>query len=243
MMVPRFARFNELSKYNTLFDYHIHTTQTDGQSTAEEYVQVAIMKGLKEIAFTEHVRKSSNWFDSYIRDIRKLKEKYKNNVDIFYGIEAKALDYEGNIDATEDMINKSELVLGSVHRYPSGNGNLLDFGALSSKDAARIEFDLACAILKNPNVDVLAHPGGVFQKKFNDIFPDYYLEEIIKVTNQYGKAIEINSSYLRDYSHFLKLLIKFNPYVSLGSDAHNVMQLGNVAKLIKKTLEMVEKND
>lgn len=229
-------RFNELTKSVIYCDYHIHTVQTDGHATVEEYIQAAIKKGLKEIAFTEHVRKSTGWYDSFVKEVKNLKKKYKSKLTIFYGIEAKILDYDGNIDATEDMIHKSEIVLGSVHRYPRGDGNYLNFQELSCDNAAKIEFKLACAIVKNPNVDVVAHPGGVFEKQFNTIFPRKYLEEIIIIANHYGKAIEINSSYLKDPSSLFNLCSKLNPFVSLGSDAHNTMQLGNVIKLMNRKI-------
>ena len=35
-------------------DYHTHTIYTHGKSTIEENVLVAIKKGLKEVAITEH---------------------------------------------------------------------------------------------------------------------------------------------------------------------------------------------
>lgn len=240
--MPTFKRFNELNEYVDLRDYHIHTERTDGHAKVEEYIHEAIKKGLNEIAFTEHVRKSSDWYDSFIEEVKMLRDKYKNDLTVFYGIEAKVLDYDGHLDATEDMIHKSEIVLGSVHRYPAGADKYLDLQNLSVDDAARIEFELACAIIRNPDVDVLAHPGGVFERRFGTTFPRNYLEEIIKIANQCGKAMEINSSYLRDSQSFLNLLSKLNPYVSLGSDAHSTRELGNVLSLMNKQIGE-EKND
>jgi len=36
------------------FDYHMHTTLSDGQNTHEEMVLSAIDKGLEEIGFSDH---------------------------------------------------------------------------------------------------------------------------------------------------------------------------------------------
>jgi putative hydrolase len=229
---PTFMRFRSLITSPANYDYHIHTLWTDGQATVEEYIRVALQKGLKGIAFTEHVRKTSTWFDAFVDEVKNHREK-EPGIDILYGIEAKVLDYNGNLDATKEMIQKSEIVLGSVHRYPNRGSGYLNFQELSFDKAAEIEFNLACALLRNPHIDVLAHPGGVFEKNFDGVFPEEYLEKIIEVANQQEKAIEINSSYLEDWPRFLRLCSKLNPLISLGSDAHSVAELGSVLRLIR----------
>ena len=240
--VPGFNRFNELNKSNIRYDYHIHTSQTDGSSTIEEYINSAIVLGLKEIAFTEHVRRSSVWFDSFLNEVKSLRLKFQDKLRVFTGMEAKVLDFEGNIDASGEMISNSEIVIGSVHRYPNGKNRYLDYLDLSVEDAAEIEFNLACSLLKNPYVDVLGHPGGVFETQFNMSFPDKFYEDIIKKANECDKVIEINCKYLRNPDNFFKFCKKYNPYVSLGSDAHNMMELGNIFKLINVYLDRSNRN-
>jgi len=233
-MKLEFTRFKELNFSNNLCDYHIHTVQTDGEATIEECVNYAINKGLKKIAFTEHIRKSSDWYRSFIQEIKKIRRKFKDKLTIFYGIEAKILDYKGNIDASDEIISDSEIVLGAVHRFPNKKK---DLSKITIEDEAIIEFKLACAILKNPYVDVLAHPGGVFERKHNISFPKIFYEKIINLANQYNKAIEINSSYLTNPRIFFQLCKKFNPYVSLGSDAHKAMEIGNVIDLFNEEIK------
>jgi len=230
---PTFKRFRAVISSSVSCDYHIHTSWTDGKATVKEYIEAALEKGLKRIAFTEHVRRTSSWFNSFIDEVKELREKNKGLV-ILYGIEAKALDYNGNLDATKEMLQESEIVLGVVHRYPNRSGGYLNFQELSYNEAAEIEFNLACATLRNPYSNVLAHPGGTFEKNFGAVFPEEYLKEIIEVANQQGKAIEINSCYLRDWSKFLRLCSELNPFISLGSDAHNISQLGDVGKSLSK---------
>lgn len=36
-------------------DYHIHTLYSDGKATPEEYIEVALSAGMKEIGFSEHL--------------------------------------------------------------------------------------------------------------------------------------------------------------------------------------------
>jgi putative hydrolase len=228
---PIFRTFKSLLELQDYRDYHIHTTWTDGRSTVEECVEAALRKELKGVAFTEHVRSTSSWFDAFVEQVTSL-AKRKTGLEILCGIEAKALDYDGRLDATEDMINRSDIVLGSVHRYPSRGGGYLRFQDLSASEAAETELRLACGLLKNPVVDVLAHPGGTFGKNFAYTFPEEYLQRVMEVANEHGKAVEINSSYLKDRALFFRLCGELNPLVSLGSDAHDAAEVGTVLGLI-----------
>jgi putative hydrolase len=151
-----FKRFNELKEEDINFDFHIHTNQTDGLSTPEEIVAKAISLKLKSIAFTEHVNKNTDWFD----DFKKRIDALKNNkyIKIFCGIEARTVDFNGTLNATQEIIRKSDIVLGVVHRYPNGRGGLIALNEtkdLGQDKAAEVEFKLALSLLSNKNVDVL----------------------------------------------------------------------------------------
>ena len=68
-----------LKKY---FDYHIHTSFSDGENSLEECVSEAFKKGLSEIAFTDHVWRSSDWIERYVEEIKALRENYPK-IEIF----------------------------------------------------------------------------------------------------------------------------------------------------------------
>ncbi len=68
-------------------DYHIHTKLCKHASgEMEEYVESAIQKGLKEIAFTDHIplpdnfdiahRMTENELELYLENINKLSDLY-----------------------------------------------------------------------------------------------------------------------------------------------------------------------
>lgn len=230
-MKPRLIRFSQLADLNRRFDYHIHTSWTDGHASVKEFIDSALAKNLNAIAFTEHVRRNSTWFDLFVNEVTMLREK-NMTIEVYVGVEAKALNSRGDLDADEHMLKKSEIVLGAVHRYPDGSGGYLDFKQLPPLTAMKIEFGLACGLLRNPAVNVLAHPGGVFERQYKTALPEEYLREIINIAIQQGKAIEINSSYLKDFSYHLALCSELNPLVSLGSDAHSPAELGNAVSLV-----------
>ena len=110
---------------------HTHTTYCDGNNTVEEMILAAINKGMKTIGISTHgplpfeVKWSvaNDKIQSYIDEIRYLKEKYKDKIEVLLGME---LDYF--IDTEFEHIDKSVLeqldyTIGSIHylgRFDSG---------------------------------------------------------------------------------------------------------------------------
>lgn len=98
-----------------MIDLHTHTVFSDGKNTAEEMVEAAISLGMEAIGFTDH---SYTPFDpdigiapgreeEYRRTVRALKEKYRDRITVFLGIEQ---DYH-----TEGPAADVEYIIGSVH--------------------------------------------------------------------------------------------------------------------------------
>jgi len=94
---------------------HSHTPYCDGKNSAEDMIKAAIQKGGSSIGFSEH-----SWvsFDAeysmsledtpkYISEINSLKEKYKDEIEIFLGIE---MDYF-TVEAPEGV----EYIIGTAH--------------------------------------------------------------------------------------------------------------------------------
>jgi UDP-hydrolysing UDP-N-acetyl-D-glucosamine 2-epimerase len=233
---PNFKRFNDFKKEDTLFDFHVHTSQTDGKNTSREMIEQAEKLKLKSIAFTEHVNRTSNWYYKFFSNIEDMRKK--RNIDVLIGIEAKPVDFQGTLDASQDIIKKSEIIVGSVHRYPDEKGGLIelsDIKNLGEKKAAEIEFKLLMGLLKNKQIDILGHPFGVYSKFFNN-FQEDYMEKLIKKVTETDIAFEINTKYNTNYDKLCKLLKKYNPYISIGSDAHNVKEIANSFDEVKKVI-------
>lgn len=94
-------------------DYHIHTNATDGDSTPMEIIETAKKIGIKNIAFTEHVRKvlTYDWF-KFRDNILDIDPK---GINVMIGIEAKVLNSEGKLDVSKDIFESADIVLGTVH--------------------------------------------------------------------------------------------------------------------------------
>ena len=104
-----------------MIDLHIHTTFSDGENTPEEMVLSAIDKGIKTLGFSDHSYTSFDIdcciklenIDKYKAEIRRLKEKYKTQIEILCGIEQ---DYYSDTD-----VKDYDYVIGSVHYLKFGN--------------------------------------------------------------------------------------------------------------------------
>ena len=106
---------------------HIHTTYADGKDTPEQIVLEAISRGFDSIGFSEHSYMSFSPskhqmtvedMDSYKKEIRALKAKYKGVIDIFCGMEFEMY--------SEVPTDGFDYLIGSVH-YLDFDGNILGF--------------------------------------------------------------------------------------------------------------------
>ena len=69
-------------------NYHTHTVMCDGSNTAEEMVQQAISLGFEHLGFSGHMDPDIHMdIQSYCREIRRLQNKYKDQIDILMGVE------------------------------------------------------------------------------------------------------------------------------------------------------------
>lgn len=229
-------------------DYHIHTKLCKHASgEMEEYVQVAISKGISEIAFTDHIplpdnfdlahRMSENETVYYFEEIERLREKYKE-INIIRGIEADF--YDGFEKYIEDFIDKYavELVLLSVHfirDWPENNWAFSYY--FPDRPLSQVYSDYLQAILRGIKTglfDVVSHLDLIKS-------PDYPIlstnkDEVAAIlgeAKQQNMAIELNTSGLRkdinemypDYQ-LLPMLNDTGNEIVFGSDAHKPEQVG-----------------
>ena len=228
----QFTRFSQLDAEGVNRDLQVHTVETDGTGTVAEYLKVAGDLQLGEIAFTDHIRRTSIYFPEFANHVRKEREKAPG-IRVLFGFEAKAADIDGTLDAPEAAIQQADIRLGSVHRFPGNRGGLVKADLFDYEEAAEIEYRLALGIVRFAPIDVLAHPGGMCLRAFGR-FPDDKMLDLMRATLDRGIAIEINTSYTIDMDHFLELCAHVDPIVSVGSDAHKLSDLGNCRTALRK---------
>lgn len=218
------ARYRELDETTVNVELHMHTRWTDGQGTVREVLERARERGLRTVAFTEHVRRSTDWFSAFADEVRSEALRVPE-LRVLVGCEAKALDEQGDLDASPAVLAECDLVLGSVHRFPDAGGRPVEFAGLSAEHVAQREQELALGLLRHAPIHVLAHPGGMYQRRFG-AYPEPLFRALLEASLERGVAVEISSSYLRDLPAFLRLCEEVNPRVSVGSDVHRLDHVG-----------------
>lgn len=222
--------FEELKKKIKInVDLHMHTSWTDGKNTAAEMYEASCKKNMDAIFFSEHTRKSSaNWFSDFLKDVKSIKKK---SCMILAGTEVKILNNHGEIDLSEKIKKKSDLVMASVHRFPGEVGdikkNTLKF---DKEEAIDIEYKLSMGALDNSSVDILGHCFGMSLKRFGATPSIIKFKEIIKKCSKKNKIFEINSRYHHNCNELLQICLKNNCLISLGSNAHSIDEIGEIQK-------------
>ncbi len=103
-------------------DYHIHTNLCDGKDSPEDMVLTAIEKGFATIGFSGHSPLGNEYWCMnkenlaiYKKEITRLKEKYKDKIEILLGIEQ---DYYSDSDSEFNF----DYIIGSVHGVKVSDG-------------------------------------------------------------------------------------------------------------------------
>ena len=110
-------RLANLTPQDVAWDCQMHTSWTDGAASVEEMIGAAVRKGLKGIAITEHVRSDTTWFPEFRQAVEQAREQYP--IPVLIGIEAKAVDFEGTIDASAITVARSNDTFSLLTPYAS----------------------------------------------------------------------------------------------------------------------------
>ena len=225
-----------------MVDYHMHSVLSDGQNSYEEMISTAISKGLDEIGFTDHVcLKPVDWairmedIPVMTRQILDLKEEYKEQIQIRYGIE---VDYfPDREDELKELIESIpvDFVIGSVHFIGDWNFDVDQslYGKWSNDKLYEKYFGLVQKAAQSGLFDTIGHIDII--KKFR-VYPetnqDKLFEDTIKIIKANNLVVELNTGGMdrpcaefTPSSKLLEMCYSHHVPVTLGSDAHRVEQI------------------
>ncbi len=228
--------------------YHAHTEFCDGKSRAEEMVLAAIEAGAKEIGLTPHSPidgeewcMSADGIFEYKKNVKSLKDKYKDEITVFMGIE------EDIISGTDTR--DFDFVIGSVHSVMAENKNLwIDLSAAQVRENvnkyfhndpylyAEAYFEQVSKVYEKTHCDIIGHFDLV--TKFLDVDPLFSTDderykkardEALSILLRTPALFEINTGAIsRGYrktpypeeSIMKKIAESGKPFV-INSDSHN----------------------
>lgn len=207
---------------------HSHTIAcSHAYSTIWENARAAAAKGLKFLCVTEHGPKMLDgphrWFFGNMPDtVPDLLE----GVVILKGAESNIMDYDGQLDISEEHLHKLDWVIASYHTVCCE--------PVSEQEHTRGWL----AIAENPNVDVIGHCG-------DGRYP-FDHETVIQAFARHQKIVEINAHSFEcrpgstENCRAIALLCKkYGVRVVCSSDAHFFTHIGEV----QASLDMLHEID
>lgn len=103
-----------------LTNYHCHSNYCDGNAPLESHVLKALELGITALGFSSHgpVPFANTWsmradrIDAYVAEIQNLKDKYKDRIELYTGLEA---DYVHHVCSPNDFKDRLDYTIGSIH--------------------------------------------------------------------------------------------------------------------------------
>ena len=264
-----------MSEFKPAFpsNLHGHTTYCDGKNKAEDYILSAIEKNFVSVGLSGH---SYTAFDmepcmsekgtqEYLKEMRNLKEKYKDKIEVYIGIEA---DFYTGYDKSTDKEIGLDFRIGSVHYIKDkakdeyycvdNTPEILAYGIKNydnGNERTFIEayYDNIIEMLHKQSPNIIGHLDLV--KKFNknnkyfDENADWYKNKVEEVLNEIAKTdaiVEINTGGIsRGWTDtpypsifILERILEKNIPITLSSDVHSVE---NIDYYFKESLEIARK--
>ncbi len=246
-----------------LTDYHIHTVYSpDSNVSINDRCKWAIKNGINEICLTDHIENLYGGIDEYsvpdyknlILDVEKAREKFGDKLKVKIGGEV-GIYYTLHKEANE-IVSSLDLdyVIGSCHQVR--DLRMSPKGELFSNDritAYNIYFEHVLDTIKNydnfdchGHLDVIARYNLYKDKDFRYEQHKDLVDEILKLTAQKGKGLEINVGSvhykLKQFHPTIEVLKAFKQLggeiVTIGSDTH---QLEGVKKDLILAQDMLKK--
>lgn len=219
-----------------LADMHTHTIASGhAYSTIREMVQAAEEKGLKLLGITEHAKTMPGTCpEMYFINLRAVDRKI-GNVELALGVELNIIDYDGTVDMGNDLLERQDIVIASMHTP------CLKPGTKQQHTNAYIK----CC--ENPRIHIIGHPDdGRYPVDF-DALTDAALatHTLLEVNNNSLAPDSFRENTRENDREMLLLCKKKGVPVVIGSDAHFYSRTGshenaeNLMKEIDFPLELV----
>lgn len=242
-----------------LTNYHTHCEYCDGAGMPEDYIEVALEKGFDALGFSSHapIPFEKDWTVSeeelpdYLDLIDRLKEKYKDRIEVYKGLEIDYLKGISGPSSEKFASLKLDYAIGSVHMMPVRNsdkflaidGPVKDLQELlkntydgSMELLSKGYFQLMQEMLQNHKFDILGHFDLMKKRNKNNLLFDeespWYRNHVIETLDTLAGTdviLEVNTGGLSRGATdtiypspwILKAAQEKNIPLMLNADAHN----------------------
>ena len=226
-----------------LVDYHVHSPLAYCSENMDcgKAVELAHLFGLGGMAFTEHtshlyLRRTDLKFSLYqtvpfdAMPAEKIADRagdYWHLIDplrsdfVRTGLEADLM-FDGRPFVRTSDWQKADIRIGAIHQLPSltnqGVGN-----------CEKIEDEYLAVVkgLAGSGMRILAHPFRIFRRGLKVEPPARLFEPVCRLLKAHGIAAEINFHANEPSAEFVALCLKEGVKLTLGSDSHNLCEVGD----------------
>jgi DNA polymerase (family 10) len=206
--LPQLITQNEL-----VGELHVHTDWSDGSCTLTEMVEAAQEFGLQYLAITEH---SQSLGVARGLDVDRLRQQRKaineiqqvvgDSIRILQGVEVEILA-DGRMDYPDEILGELDLVIASLHT--------------SLRQPREIITARLLEAIRNPHVDMIAHPTGRLIGSRDPA--DLDMESILETAAEHQVALSINASPERlDLTDLhARRAVELGCLLAVNTDAHH----------------------
>lgn len=161
-------------------DLHCHSSWNGGEHSISQMAQAAKKLGYEYIGISDHtqflkIEKGLN--EKQLLKQKKEIEKLNGQFRILQGCEVNIMK-DGSLDIKDSVLEQMDYVIAGVHSLMK----------MSKKEMTK----RIITAMKNPHVDILAHPTGRVLKRREAYQMDF--EKILEAAKKYKVILEINSS-------------------------------------------------
>lgn len=218
-----FTRWAEIGELVTIADikgeFHAHTTWSDGGASIEEMARAAAARGYAFFGITDH---SHGLGVAGGLDPERLREQRValaaigevDGVTLLAGSEVE-VHRNGALDYDEETLSNLDVVVASLHS-----------GLRQPRDEIT---ERLVGILRNRNVDIVAHPSGRLIERRQG--GDFDWDRVFAVAGETGTALEINADPARldlDWRRAREAAAA-GCLITINCDAHSPTGLGLMA--------------
>ena len=218
-------------------DYHTHTIYSrvgpylHGKGTIVQNAAAAALKGLREIAITDHG--PSDFYGLSLKKISQMRADIEDAIKRFprvkgrLGVEADIVDTPNGLDVSEEDFALFDFVNAGYHYVPNCHmlQNWLAFRLpcpQGIKEKLRKQnTDRIIRALTSNDIFILTHPGD---KAYIDT------AAVAKACEETGTLVEINARHRHPDCDELKVFAGYDVKFVISSDAHQPQKVGRYVK-------------
>ncbi len=215
-------------------DYHTHTKYSrhgHGKGTILENASVALNKGLRQIAITDHGF-NHKCFGVRRKDMAEVKDDILNarevtGVDILLGVEANLTSQKGDIDIKESDFEFLDILLMGHHRlvkmesyddqFKLNIANMIGSPYAPSKERLNRNTTAFLRALDKYPIDVITH--------LNYGYPTDTLA-VARLAKEKGTLVELNGKRINFTDREMDIMASEGVKFIVNSDAHSPQRVG-----------------